>query len=263
MNLKRIIMSSSLAKQAKEVQAWISALQFSNESEKIVGHRTVYSISPYKTGTTFLAGAYDQKISRHEPIHHLSLKGLERDFDTFFIRRLNTLNLKLECSGYWSAYIEQLSRHSIAKDLQYICLLRKPSAWINSTVNYWHRPWDKIQYDYVTELFWKPKVGITPRKFMYADAQEQEGMIEKLSTYYFKYLRQTQILSNVHYVNLEEIEPFFTVLDEIIQEKADPKKSWRRENKAKEYNYSNEDLDQEYEQLIRTFVKTDSARIDD
>lgn len=167
MNIKRYILKTPFGKFAKNIEARIlyAKMVFVKDSE-IINHKTVYCISPYKTGTTYLASCFNLDMSKHEPIKHMSLKNLEKDFDSFFIKRLNHLNLKLECSGFWSAYINELAHNKIAKDLDYICILRAPSSWVASVINYWHDPERlKLRFQFGNELFWKKKVGVDLLEF--------------------------------------------------------------------------------------------------
>ncbi len=253
MNYKKVIIESPLAKLAKKLQADLTLMSLSREKTVLSGFNTVYTISPYRTGTTFIASSYGGKISKHQPFHFLSLRELNRDFDQFFVKRLNTLNLKLECSGFWSAYVDKLAEHPVAKELVYICVLRDPSSWITSAVNYYHRPKDKINFDYPNELFWKAIVGVDMRAFTYMKEDKRQSMIEKLIDYYFKYTKSTLKLRNVIYVHLKDLDRFLHVLDTILDERHNLQASFRRQNKNKSYLYKNEDLDTRYKDLTSSW----------
>jgi len=69
---------------------------------------------------TYLASCFIPEISQHETLHHVTLKYQDKIFDGFFAKRMNHLNLKLECSGFLNAYVQELSENAIAKDLEYI-----------------------------------------------------------------------------------------------------------------------------------------------
>jgi len=249
-NYQERLMNSFLAKPIKELQALKHYYKLISHSSKIItGNQTVYCISPYKTGTTFLAAAYAKEIAQHEPMQYLSLKTLDKKFDSFLVKRLNALNLKLECSGFFSAYINELAQHKLAKDFEYIIITRNPSAWINSVVNYWAKL-EYLQNDYINTYFWKQKVGVDLLNFKFKTEPEQDIIIEQLASFYFKYTRQSAKLKNVTYVNLHDVEDYVKTLDTKIGEKAHIRNGKRRVNTEKYYSYKNDKLDKEYETLI-------------
>ncbi|BAO75403.1 hypothetical protein WPG_1173 [Winogradskyella sp. PG-2] len=243
-------MNSFLAKPIKELQALKHYLALNNYSSKTVKeHQTIYCISPYKTGTTFLAAAYNKEIAQHEPMQYLSLKFFEKKFDTFFIKRLNTLNLKLECSGFFSAYIKELTQHKLAKNFEYIVITRKPSSWINSVVNYWAKL-DYLQNDYINTYYWKRKVGVDLLNFKHKSESEKHIILDQLASFYFDFTRQSGQLKNITYVNLHDVVDYVKILDTKINEKAQVRNDKRRINTEKYYTYENDKLDEEYAQLI-------------
>lgn len=249
-NYKERLMNSFLAKPIKELQALKHHFAITKHaSNTITDHQTIYCISPYKTGTTFLAAAYSKNISQHEPMQYLSLKTFDKKFDAFLIKRLNALNLKLECSGFFSAYIDELAKHKLAKDFEYIVVVRNPSAWINSVVNYWAKL-DYLQNDYINTYYWKNKVGVDLLNFKHLSESEQEAIIEQLAVFYFDYTRQSGQLKNVSYVDLHDVVNYVKILDVKIDETAHIRSDKRRVNKAKYYNYKNDKLDEEYKALV-------------
>src|SRR5690554_4116633 len=78
------------------------------KASKSIQYPTIYVVSPYKTGTTYLDSLWSDKISRHEPFHFYSLQCLSENFDEKFKKRSNVLKLRLECSGFLSLFITQL-----------------------------------------------------------------------------------------------------------------------------------------------------------
>jgi hypothetical protein len=249
-NYQERLMNSFLARPIKEVQAlkdYITLL--TKPSDTVTGHQTFYCISPYKTGTTFLAAAYSRDIAQHEPMQYLSLKTFDKKFDTFFIKRLNALNLKLECSGFFSAYIDELVQHKLAKDFEYIIITRKPSAWINSVVNYWAKL-DYLQNDYINTYYWKKKVGVDLLNFKHKSESEQKLILEQLASFYFDFTRKSSQLKNVSYVDLHDVVNYVKILDAKIDEKAHIRNDKRRVNATKYYNYKNDKLDEEYKVMV-------------
>ena len=246
-------------KTALKIQAKKLYKGFSKENDQILDNRTIYSISPYKTGTTFLAGCFNYDISRHEPIHHASVKKMQEDFDGYFIRRLNSLNLKLESSGFWSAHIDQLANHPIGKDLTYICILRKPASWATSVVNHWYQVKRYGQnYFWTNEIFWKKAVGVDLANFYEYSEEKQKDTVEKLIKFYMSFTEKTGQLKNVHYVWIKEMNDFLPTLENLMGEKSNPEKSEKNTGLLKRYIYENKDIDNEYVALVERLMKKQS-----
>ena len=113
--LKRFVGRTPFQKISMDIKANLEISKFSKINDCVIGNSTIYCISPYKTATKYLNSCYDSDVSSHEALHYLSLKQLEKNFNNFFVRRLNTLNLKLESSGFLSAYIDELAFNPITK----------------------------------------------------------------------------------------------------------------------------------------------------
>ncbi|PQJ15252.1 hypothetical protein BST99_05480 [Aureicoccus marinus] len=181
------------------------------------------------------------------------MKEVQKNFDAFVIQRQNTLNLKLECSGFWSAYIDELHDHPLADEFQYVCILRPPSSWIRSVVNHWVKIKKDMRYDYINELFWKQKVGVDLHQIPNLEGEAQNEQVKILEDFYFDYTNKTRKLDNVDYVWLSQIEEYLPVLNQKIDEVGDPGKSWKRGRSYKVFTYENEALDAEYEKLTSAF----------
>jgi len=246
--LKSYLLKTPLAKPLKETEALLQLRHIASQKTTSEAD-TVYCISPYKTGTTYLSGCFNSSISLHEPCQYCSLKHIDRNFDKFFIQRQNFLNLKLECSGYLSSYVEKLSENEFTKEQTYICLLRKPSEWITSVINFWPRP-SSLNFDYINEFFWKNQVGVDFHNFNKCSENEIENNVGCMVNFYISYLENTRALKNVHYVALEEIDNFLPELSELISEEVITENVWKRVNNKKIFNYNNEDIDRNYDRLI-------------
>ncbi|MGX1930496.1 hypothetical protein [Flagellimonas sp. 2504JD4-2] len=249
--INKLIVQSPLHKTALKLNAQKIYRNWSKENTKILDHKTIYSISPYKTGTTFLASCFDYDIARHEPIHHASVKKMGEDFDGYFIRRLNSLNLKIEASGFWSAYIDELANHPIGKDLTYICVLRKPCSWATSVVNHWYQVKRYGQhYFWTNELFWKKIVGVDLANFFEYSEEEKLEVVSKLIKFYMSFTEKTGQLKNVHYVWIKDLQDFVPTLEQLISEKARLEKSEKNTGLMKQFVYENKEIDEAYVQLI-------------
>lgn len=254
--IKHYLMKSPFAENIKDIQAKILYAKIPPLKSGI-GRKTAYCISPYKTGTTYLASSFDPEISQHEPLHHVSLKYLDKDFEGFFARRMNHLNLKLECSGFWSAYVKELAENDIGKDLEYICILRPPSSWVSSVINHWHKP-NKFDFnfEYTLELFWKIKVGVNIHELQIGkDTEKNQEIINKLIQFYFDFTKKTSLLKNLTYIRLKEMDNSLPLVESLINETSVIKDRWKREGKYKPFVYKNQSVDKEYELLTAKLIK--------
>lgn len=255
-DIHRLIVRTPFHKMALEMNALKVSNGWIKEKNKILGHKTIYSISPYKTGTTFLASSFNSSISKHEPSHHTSVWKLNQDFEGFFIRRLNTLNLKLECSGFLSAHIDKIAKIEILNDLEYICILRKPSSWVTSVINHWqtlkrHRQY----YFWSNELFWKKHIDVDLAFFFESSEKSQKETIEKLLSFYMSFTQKTTLLKNVHYIWIENLKSFLPELGKLINEEVIPEKSKRNKALMHQFKYSNKKIDEIYTKLAQQLIE--------
>jgi hypothetical protein len=256
--LKFFLLKTPFAKQIRVIERQLIVLKIKRQSVNSITQRTVYCISPYKTGTTYLSSNFNPEISKHEPISFTSYKYLDKDFDRFFVKRLNYLSLKLECSGLWSAYVEELSKNDIAKHLNYICILRSPSSWITSVINYWNKP-NELDFDIVHECFFKGKLGVDLRQFNFeVDSKTNQFIINKLIEFYFDFTEKTSQLSNVAYMHIEDIQGKLPYIESLLGELSCPKYSWKRTNNKKQFVYKNVAIDEDYKKLTNQLIKEKS-----
>ncbi len=251
--LKFRLVKSPLGRHLRYIQGKLIYLKLSRYSSGVnTSKKTVYCISPYKTGTTYLSSVFSSEVAMHEPIHYITYKLLDKDFDKYFVKRMNYLGLKLECSGCWSAYIDQLANHEVAKDLEYICILRPPSSWITSVINYWNKPTLlEFQFQIAIEFFWKNKVGVDLRSFNFEeDTETNKQIINKLIDFYFKFTNKTRLLNNITYIHLKEINENLPLIESLINEKTITENGWKKINDEKKFIYKNENIDKEYKELI-------------
>ncbi|TAI48567.1 hypothetical protein [Flagellimonas allohymeniacidonis] len=241
-------MSSPLAKVAKNSEAFLDAAKVNLSRQPSNKQNTAYLISPFKTGTYYLSSCYKSDYVQQQPMQYLSLKKLDKNFSTFFEKRKDFLNLKLECSGFWSVYLEELANDDLAKNLTYICLLRPPSKWISSVINYWGIL-DYLKFDYLNELFWKNKVGVDLTDFNLKTEKEKAMVLNRLADFYMDFTRKTALLENVIYLDLNKIDEQLPIIDKLIELESQPQKASKNKNKTKSFEYSNPDLDREYKEM--------------
>ncbi|WP_370002096.1 hypothetical protein [Winogradskyella sp.] len=254
--IKFYLIKTPLAKPIRDIEGRLILSKIKPKDSKVANRKTVYCISPYKTGTTYLASCFNKDIAQHEPIHYASYKSLDSNFDEYFVKRLNYLNLKLECSGSWSAYIDELSNHKIAKDLEYICVFRAPSSWVTSVINFWNKPsMLEFSFDIPLEYFWKQKVGVNLRDFEFSvHSEKNQEIIYKLIEYYLDFTAKTAQLKNMTYIRLKELKSSLPLVESLIEERAKVENSWQRANKKKPFVYKNDLLDKEYKRLTEDLI---------
>lgn len=257
------LIKSALGRFIRDVEGRLILHKINAQSHQKIKQNTVYCISPYKTGTTYLASCFEANISQHEPIHYASYKGLDKQFNNHFVKRANYLNLKLECSGSWSAYVEELVNHKIAKDLEYICVLRSPSSWVTSVINYWNKPsMLKFHFDIPLEHFWKQKVGVNLRDFEIGTcSKKNQEIIDKLIDYYLDFTDKTAQLKNITYIRLNELKSSLPLVESLIEERAKVENSWQRTNTKKTFVYKNDLLDKQYERFTEDLINKRNKKI--
>lgn len=215
--------------------------------------KPIITISPYKTGTTYIKSCYDDQIASNDALQHYTLKQGSKNFERFFLQRFNFLKLKLDCTGFWCSYIKELATHEIAKDLNYIFVIRSPSAWIKSTINYYSFENKNHYFNFINEYFWKERIGIDIINYHNFNKEQQNKMIDNLIAFYFEIVKNSTLLKNVTYVRLENIDAIFPIIDSLTNEKFDKQRAFKRETalKYKTFNYTNTVLDKDYEVLIK------------
>ena len=255
--LKQKLIRTPLYKYALNTQTSIVSLLWSLYPKKRVkDNSTTYVISPYKTGTTYITSSFSDNISRHEPYHYASFKKLSSGFDNHFIRRLNFLNLKIEASGYLSLFVKQLSENPNTNKLNYICILRKPSSWATSLINYNHHEVDGLinpNYNWTNEIIWKKHIGVDLSSFFSLSEDEKYITAEKLIDFYMEFTINTKRLNNVQYVWINDLKDFTLKLGSSVDEEVIPENIWIRKGRAKKYIHSNDNRDKEYDKIVEKF----------
>lgn len=257
-SLKKLLIRTPLYKSALELQSLIiSAIWKLHTKKDVKGNKTTYVISPYKTGTTYITSSFGKKISRHEPYHYVSFKMLSSNFENYFIPRLNFFNLKVEASGFLSLFVNQLAENPITNELKYVCILRSPSSWATSLINYNHHEVDGVispNYNWTNEIIWKKHVGVNLSTFFNLNEQEKHANAEKLIDFYMQFTINTKRLKEVQYVWIQDLEDFTLNLGSSIGEEILTEKTWRRKGKAKKYVHENEERDLEYIKIINSLT---------
>ena len=257
--LKQKLIRTPFYRTSLEIQGFIvsNAWRFYSK-HRIQRNSTIYVISPHKTGTTYITSSFDNGFSRHEPYQFISWKKLSSDFNENFVRRLNFLDLKLEASGFLSFLVSQLAENPITSELNYVCILRKPSSWATSLINYNHHEIDSViqpNYSWTNELFWKKHLGVNLSDFFNLSEEEKYQTGEKLINFYIDFTLNTRRLKNVQYVWINDLKDFTLELGSLINvDVASQEKIYRRKGKGNKYVHKNEERDQEYLEIVDKYL---------
>ena len=252
---KRFVLQSRVGSMAQELRAKYHSIGIGFQSEELK-NKHVLTISPYKTGTTFLANCYKNLGDLHEPLHYLSVKYPRFQSAGGFEQRLNYLNLPLECSGFMCRNIDYFKQFK-SSQIQFICLGRYPSKWISSIVNYWKLLNDEgfRKIDYLDCYFWQPILGETIYNFFLKDTNHQETMLKKLEDFYLQFTRDLQEFPALRFIMLENVVEHLSEIDDLVGAKSNSDTAWQRKNKNSYFKHNNSTCDREYELLVKDLLK--------
>lgn len=213
--------------------------------------RTIYIVSPYKTGTTYIDSLWDESISKHEPFQLYSLRDMEKDFESNFYKRENVLDLKLECSGFLTLFLEKLPKTTMQS--KYIYILRPPSKWVGSVIKHFYGL-RNIGYNYINEYYWKRLLGYDMLPIIEKKEKGKlNNLVQDLYQLYFDFLTKAEKNTAIFFVQLENIDNLAVKLGERIGVAPNFEKSWKREskNKLKIDLPLNKAEDEKYNQFIK------------
>lgn len=138
---------------------------------------TAFCASPYKTGTTYLAGRFAgcNRVA-HEPLHYTTLRHLNDT--TFFSHRLAHLGLAFECSGFLANQLTTI-RASLPT-ARVIYLVRPFSDWLPSVVTYFSKLREQVHHNYVCRLLFD-RITVHPLDhFLSLTGDHQRRVVESL-----------------------------------------------------------------------------------
>ena len=193
--------------------------------------RTGYCISPFKTGTTFVARVFGREIAQHEPLMFVTLKHI--DNEQFLRRRKSFLDLRIESSGFLSLIAEDFVRLNTHEPI--VFMIRDPSEWIGSMIDYAPVIQARTNYHYAEELFWQRVGGLVrPRFFHDSTPAEQAETVENLLRFWIRTYTVWLEHENCHILRLEEADESIGTLEEIFGQKAtNADHANRRKNKER------------------------------
>ena len=190
--------------------------------------RTNYCISPFKTGTTFVAGLFPQDVSAHEPLAHCTLTHI--DNADFLRRRKAMLNLRVEASGFFSMIAEEFVQQN--PDDNILFMLRDPAAWIGSALDYGRKIRQQVGFSYGRKLYWG-RIGVPPLNLFYQSSdQEKQTTIDTMLRFWLRTYDVARRHDNCHMIKLEDLDQKIDELEDFFGMKAvNADTAWRRVNK--------------------------------
>jgi len=192
---------------------------------------TIYIVSPYKTGTTYIDSLWNESVSKHEPLQLYSLRGLGQNFEEDFLKREALLDLKIECSGFWSLFLERLPKPETL--YKYIYVLRPPSEWVTSVIKHFYGL-RTIGYNYINDYYWIRLLGYDMLPVL-KNGKEAEiyKLISDLYQINFDILQSALKNQAIFFVNMEDLDSLAIKLGQIIGIEPNFDQSWRRVAKHK------------------------------
>jgi hypothetical protein len=178
--------------------------------------RTGFCISPYKTGTTFVANIFDPAHARHEPIPYPTMRwGHDPDF---MHRRKAWLNLKCESFGYHALHAERLSR--MFPDDNMVFMIRDPSDWMRSIFDYFSTGQSWVFFNYGGIYYWSKILRVNTHHFYDLDDEKRQMLVEDLMRFWVKVYRTAETLPNGHIIRLSEADDNIELLEHLFHQKA-------------------------------------------
>lgn len=226
--LKKKLVRTSFYPFLLELRSWFEYRRVIVSRERSFP-KTLYCISPYKTGTTYFSGLFECK-SMHEPLMYTTINYMN-DSD-FLSKPSGFLSLDLECSGFFADKLPLVRK--FAPNSKVIFLSRHPEAWIGSVVNYFAKLDDKVSYNYVARLIFDPICNYPIENFYSLASGQQSHVAKKLVEYWIKVYSSGAEDDHSLLIPLDQLDERLTEVEEFTGLKA--KRSgdiWKRENQDK------------------------------
>jgi len=162
-----------------------------------------YCVSPYKTGTTYLASLFKQgHRAAHEPLHFVTLH--RRDDVRFLARRHRALDLDLECSGFLA--LSQRELRAAVGDVPFVYLNRDPRRWIRSVLGHFDMLREAVSYNFVARRFFDPLCGEHIDQFHRLDHQARARVSTRLLSMWTECFRVARADPRTLVVRLEDLD---------------------------------------------------------
>ncbi len=186
-----------------------------------------YCISPYKSGTTYIAGLFKTPSNRvaHEPMHYTTLKNIH-DI-TFLTRRARYLSLDLESSGFFADKLHILRMFSPSAPVLF--LSRHPELWIGSVINYFARLNSSVNFNYTARLYFDPICQCPIDQFFNLEFVSQQHVIHALLKYWLSVYERAVSDPFSLVVDLENLDNQISEVADFIHLQPNAKGAWKRE----------------------------------
>jgi hypothetical protein len=194
--------------------------------------QTVYCVSPYKTGTTYIAEHFGNfQKTAHEPLQYTTLHHLE-DVN-FMSQRASYLNNRLESSGFFAGRIETLRR--FAPTAQLLSLYRPFDSWVMSFLNYFEKLGQNVSFNYLARLLFDPMCKHHVDRFSMLSQKEQDYVLVQLFEYWSNSYEDALNDDLTLIIPLNQVDDRIEEIAEKLNlENGSLKKSaWRRSSKDK------------------------------
>ena len=191
---------------------------------------TRYCISPYKTGTTYVAGLFDSSRSAHEPLHYTTLRRLG---DVGFLQRRATfLDLELESSGFFAGHLCAL--RTFAPSAPVLHLIRPPEVWIGSVLSYFEKLSSRVRFNYVARLVFDPITHTRLDEFFRASPASQASAVSSLLRYWLRVYEEAAADAHSLIVPLDQVDDRLGEIESFLSLRATASaRPWKRRNPSK------------------------------
>jgi hypothetical protein len=187
---------------------------------------TAFCASPYKTGTTYIAGRFaGRNRVAHEPLHYTTIRHLSDT--TFFSRRLAHLGLAFECSGFLANHLATI--RACLPAARVIYLVRSFSDWLPSVVTYFSKLRGQVRYNYVCRLLFD-RITVHPLdRFLSLTGDHQRTVVESLLTWWLSAYEEAMADPLCLLMPLDALDDRITEVEDFLHLRADRSvRPWKR-----------------------------------
>jgi len=196
------------------------------------GRTKSYCISPYKTATTYVAGAMSGNYkAEHEPFQHLTLKNIQNI--NFLKARSEYLSLDIECSGFFAGKLDLI--RSYDSNARILMVYRPFEKWVKSFINHAKYLSGRMHDVYMHRMVFDSILEARVEDFHDLDKSEKLRIMERLFVYYESSFLQGSSDKKCLIVPLKYLdESWDAVLAFLnLEKRAIDKHAWKRESKLK------------------------------
>jgi len=227
---RRSVASSALHSKLLSARSAVEYRRY-RDSPAAGGKVTSYCASPYKTGTTFVAGLFEpgNKVA-HEPIHYTTLRHI--DDVAFLAARRHGLSLDLESSGLFAHRLKVLRLS--APDSPVLLVYRPFVEWAESLINYLTELSGRVGVNYVARHVFDDVLSIPIETFAKVTTAEKTRAVEGLFDYWIECYLWGLADDRSMIVRLRDVEQRIqSIATFLCIDAPENRKVWRRSNDNK------------------------------